>query len=67
MTPSGTRFRLSVYHQGTVELWRAAAADLASGTQHHNPLVQASVHAVLAWLRTEATEPLALLELFGRR
>jgi hypothetical protein len=67
MTPSGTRVRLSVYQQSTVELWQAAAADLASGMEHNNPLIQASVHAVLAWLRTEATEPLALLELFGRR
>ena len=66
MSRSATRLRLDAYNQAKVHLWQAAAVDLATSADHSDPLVQAGLHAVLAWLRTETTEPLVLLELFGR-
>jgi len=66
MRPSPTRLRLDVYNQSKVHLWQAAAVDLATGSEDMDPLIQASLHVILAWLRMEATEPLDLLELFGR-
>jgi hypothetical protein len=55
--------RLDLYSRIKLELWRAAAADLADAT---DPLVQAGLHAVLAWLRHDACDTATLLELFGR-
>ena len=66
MSPSLARCKLDRYNQSKLELWHAAAGDLASGPERGDPLVQASLHAVLEWLRAEAAEPAVLFELFGR-
>lgn len=57
---------LDAYNQGKLDLWRTASVELASGPESLDPLIQASLHAVLAWLRAQATSPTTLLELFGR-
>ena len=66
MSPSATRLRLNLYNQGKVQAWQAAATELASSPDGTDPFVEASLHAVVAWLRLEAREPLVLLDLFGR-
>ena len=66
MSPSTIRLRLNVYNQGKVQVWQAAATELAGSPDGTDPFVDASLHAVLAWLRLEAREPLVLLDLFGR-
>lgn len=66
MRPSVTRDKIDIYNQDKVHVWQAAALDLAGSTEATNPFVQTSLHAVLAWLRIEATQPRVLLELFGR-
>ena len=66
MSPSATRLRLNLYNQGKVQAWQAAATELAGSPDATDPFVEASLHAVVAWLRLEAREPLVLLDLFGR-
>jgi hypothetical protein len=58
--------RLDLYSRSKVELWRAAADELARSPDNRDPLVQAGLHALLAWLRADATESTTLLDLFGR-
>jgi hypothetical protein len=56
---------LDSFSQGKVDLWHAASLELSIGPEADDPFVQAAVHAVLEWLRSEAT-PRALLESFSR-
>jgi hypothetical protein len=49
--------KLNLLHAAFVELW--------IGPESDDVLVQVAYHAVLAWLRGEATEPRALLKAFG--
>jgi hypothetical protein len=59
-------FRLSPYERARVDLWRNASVELSIGRQSSDPLVQAAVEAVLAWLRSDAETPRALLDLYER-
>jgi hypothetical protein len=61
-----TQHRLDLYSRSKVELWREAAHSLAEAALGADPLVQAGLHAVLAWLRHDACDTATLLELFGR-
>jgi hypothetical protein len=65
MVTFSTSDTLDPFSQGTVDLWHAASLELSIGPEADDPFVQAAVHAVLAWLRSEAT-PRALLESFSR-
>jgi hypothetical protein len=67
MSHSASRLRLNVYNQAKVQVWQAAATELASSPDAIDPFVEASLHAVLAWLRLEAGTSLVLLDLFGRQ
>jgi hypothetical protein len=61
-----TPYRLDLYSRSKVELWREAADGLAEAALGTDALVQAGLHAVLAWLRHDACDTATLLELFGR-
>jgi hypothetical protein len=58
--------RLDLYSRSKVELWRVAVEGLTAATMGTDPLVQAGLHVVLAWLRHDARDVATLLELFGR-
>ncbi len=59
-------FHLDGRDRAKLELWRAASIELSIGHEGNDPFVQAGVHAVLEWLRADATTPQELLDLFGR-
>ena len=65
MTALSSSDTLDPFSQGKVELWYAASLELSIGPEADDPFVQAAVHAILEWLRSEAT-PGALVESFGR-
>ena len=65
MTSLSSSDTLDPFSQGKVDLWHAASLELSIGPEADDPFVQAAVHAVLEWLRSEAT-PAALLDSFGR-
>ena len=58
--------RLDAYAQTRLDLWRAASIELSIGPEATDPLVQAGIEAVLAWLGGEAVTPQALLDLYGQ-
>ena len=66
MPTADSLLRLDLYSRNKVELWRVAAVGLVDNHADSNPLVQAGLHAVVAWLRYDAHDPMTLLELFGR-
>ena len=66
MTSSAFTFPLDGYQQARLDLWRSASIELSIGRESTEPLVQAGIEAVLAWLRTDAATPTALLELYGQ-
>jgi hypothetical protein len=66
MTSSASTFPLDAYHQARLELWRSASIELSIGPESTDPFVQAGIEAVLAWLRSAAASPRALLELYGQ-
>ena len=57
---------LDAYAQARLDLWRAASIELSIGPEATDALVQAGIEAVLAWLRSEAATPQALLDLYGQ-
>jgi hypothetical protein len=57
---------LDRHARAKVELWHAATIELAIGRESTDPFVQAGLHAVLEWLRGEASTPQQLLQAFGR-
>ena len=58
--------RLDAYAQARLDLWRAASIELSIGPEATDPLVQAGIEAVLAWLGGEAATPQALFDLYGQ-
>jgi hypothetical protein len=66
MTSSASTFPFDGYQQARLDLWRSASIELSIGPECTNPLVQAGIEAVLAWLRADAASPTALLELYGQ-
>ena len=65
MTVLSSSDTLDPFSQNKVDLWHAASLELSIGPEADDPFVQAAVHALLEWLRSEPT-PAALLESFGR-
>jgi hypothetical protein len=57
---------LDPYSRSKVELWRIAADELAQTPLGFDPLVQAGIHLVVAWLRNDAGDAASLLSFFGR-
>jgi hypothetical protein len=66
MTFSTSTFPLEAYHHARLELWHSASIELSIGPEATDPLVQAGIEAVLAWLRTDAATPRVLLDLYGQ-
>jgi hypothetical protein len=66
MTSSISTFPLDAYHQARLELWHSASIELSIGPEGMDPLAQAGIEAVLAWLRSDAATPRALLDLYGQ-
>jgi hypothetical protein len=65
MTSTTSTPQLEPIDEHKVNLLHAAFVELFIGPDSDDILVQVAFHAVLAWLRAEATEPRALLEAFG--
>src|SRR5437764_13854148 len=65
MTTLSSSDKLDSFSQGKVALWHAASLERSIGPEANGPFVQAAVHAILEWLRSEST-PDALVESFGR-
>ena len=59
-------FSLDPYHQARLDLWRSASIELSIGPESADPLVQASIEAVLTWLRGDGSTPKVLLDLYGQ-
>jgi hypothetical protein len=66
MTTTSSSDTLDPFSKAKVDLWHAASLELSLGPEADDPFVQAAVHAILEWLRGEATTPGQLLEVFGR-
>jgi hypothetical protein len=66
MTFSTSTFPLDAYHHARLELWHSASIELSIGPEATDPLVQAGIEAVLAWLRTDAATPRVLLDLYSQ-
>ena len=66
MTSSTDTFPLDAYQQARLELWHSASIELSIGPEGMDPLAQAGIEAVLAWLRSDAATPRALLDLYGQ-
>jgi len=66
MTSSPSTFPLDGYHQARLDLWRSASIELSIGPECTDPLVQAGIEGVLAWLHADAATPTALLEMYGQ-
>lgn len=65
MTSTTSASQLDPIDQHKLKLLHAAFVELFIGPESDDVLVQVAFHALLAWLRAEATEPRALLESFG--
>ena len=65
MTSTTSASQLDPIDQHKLKLLQAAFVELFIGPESDDVLVQVAFHALLAWLRGEATEPRALLEAFG--
>jgi hypothetical protein len=65
MTRIPSFFELDPRDQLKLELLRSAFTELWIGPESDDPLVQVAFHAVLQWLRSEASEPHTLLRSFG--
>jgi hypothetical protein len=65
MTRISSVFELDSRDQLKLELLRSAFTELWIGPESDDPLVQVAFHAVLQWLRGEASEPHSLLRSFG--
>jgi hypothetical protein len=65
MTRISSSFELDARDQLKLELLRSAFTELWIGPESDDPLVQVAFHAVLQWLRGEASEPHTLLRSFG--
>jgi len=50
-------FSLDPYHQARLDLWHSASIELSIGPESADPLVQASIEAVLTWLRGDDSTP----------
>ena len=59
-------FSLDPYHQARLDLWHSASIELSIGPESADPLVQASIEAVLTWLRGDGSTPKVLLDLYGQ-
>ena len=62
-TPSVSE--LDPFDQQKLDLLHAAATELWIGPESDDPLVQVAFHAVLEWLRGEASTPRGLLATFS--
>ena len=65
MTSTTSASPLDPIEEHKLKLLHAAFVELFIGPESDDILVQVAFHAVLAWLRGEATEPRALLEALG--
>jgi hypothetical protein len=66
MTSSASAFPLAGCYKARLDLWRSASIELSIGPEITDPLVQTGIEAVLASLRTDASTPAALLDLYGQ-
>jgi hypothetical protein len=65
MTSTTSASPLDPIEEHKLKLLHAAFVELFIGPESDDILVHVAFHAVLAWLRGEASEPRALLEAFG--
>ena len=65
MTITTSASQLDPIDEHKLKLLHAAFVELFIGPESDDTLVQVAFHAVLAWLRGDASEPRALLAAFG--
>jgi hypothetical protein len=66
MTSTPAMIQLEPDEQQKLDLLRSAATELWIGPESDDPLVQVAFHAVLQWLRGQASTPRAVLATFSQ-